>query len=128
MADRIMDATECFLELANEQAQETDDKQPRWLLDWVLGQELRFQSRRCLFDPSLIDFQQRCSGKLVRYGDSASDAQHHVEAIIQYSTALLLDPVVPQAVLAKRSKVYATMGSWENALSDANQVRHYYLT
>ena len=53
------------------------------------------------------------------------DAQQYDNAITRYSAALSVDPAVPQDVLIKRSKVYMTMGLWEDALDDANQVRHF---
>ena len=61
-------------------------------------------------------------------GDAAVDAQRYDDAISKYSAYLLLNPAEPQSVLTKRSKVHVTMGLWEDALSDANQVGHFYLT
>ena len=49
------------------------------------------------------------------------------EAVSQYSTALSLEPPTPQVLLAKRSKARAGMGSWEDALNDANEVPHFCL-
>ena len=47
------------------------------------------------------------------------------EAVFQYSTALSLDPLTSQILLAKRSKAHAAMGSWQDALNDANEVPHF---
>ena len=64
---------------------------------------------------------------LERLGDFAAEAQQHDEAITQYSTALSLNPDIPQDVFMKRSMVYLAKGSWEDAIDDANQVRHFCL-
>ena len=62
---------------------------------------------------------------LEHLGDIAAEGQQHDEAITQYSTALSLSPATPQDVLIKRSKVYMAKGSWEDAIDDMNQVRHF---
>ncbi|KAF8556850.1 hypothetical protein OG21DRAFT_1482764 [Imleria badia] len=43
------------------------------------------------------------------------------EAIVQYSTALYLNPSNPAGLLVKRSKARAMLGLWEDALMDADQ-------
>lgn len=55
------------------------------------------------------------------------DAQQHDDAVVQYSTALTLDPTFPQDILVKRSKVYVEKGLWEDALEDTNQVCRFCL-
>ena len=50
------------------------------------------------------------------------NTQHYVEAISQYSAALVLDPVAPQGLFIKRSKAYIAGGLWDAALNDANKV------
>ena len=55
-------------------------------------------------------------------GDSAMDSNNYDEAIKQYSDALTLDPANQSDILLKRSKVRAVMGSWEQALVDADKV------
>lgn len=55
------------------------------------------------------------------------DAQHHDDAIVQYSAALALDPAFPQDILIKRCKEYVAKGLWEDALEDANRVRCFCL-
>jgi predicted Zn-dependent protease len=64
---------------------------------------------------------------LEHLGDIAAEAQQHDEAITQYSTALSLNPIIPQDVFMKRSKVYMAKRSWEDAIDDTNQVRHFCL-
>ena len=49
-------------------------------------------------------------------------ARQFAEAVSQYSAALSLDPPTSQILLAKRSKAHAGIGSWEDALDDANEV------
>ena len=46
------------------------------------------------------------------------------EAILQYTTALSLNPATLQNLLGKRSKANAGKGEWEDALNDANEVAH----
>ena len=72
----------------------------------------------------LSDFRQRAAEKPEDLGDTAATAQRYDEAISLYTTALSLKPRSPQGILVKRSKVYMTVGSWEQALDDANQVHH----
>jgi tetratricopeptide (TPR) repeat protein len=69
----------------------------------------------------------RCAEKLEHLGDIAAEAQQHDEAIYHYSTALSLNPVIPQDVFMKRSKVYLAKGLWEDAMNDANQARDFRL-
>ena len=72
----------------------------------------------------LSDFRQRAAEKPEDLGDTAAAAQRYDEAISLYTTALSLKPLSPQGILVKRSKMYTMLGSWEQALDDANQV-HY---
>ena len=64
---------------------------------------------------------------LEHLGDIATEAQQHDEVMTQYSTTLSLNPVIPQDVFMKRSKVYVGKGSWKDAIDDTNQVRHFCL-
>ena len=43
-------------------------------------------------------------------------------AVLQYMTALLLNPITLQDLLGKQSKVHAGKGEWEDVLGDANEV------
>ena len=52
-------------------------------------------------------------------------ARQFNEAVFRYSTALSLDPPTLPVVLAKRSKARAGMGSWQDALNDANEVPNF---
>ena len=56
-------------------------------------------------------------------GDTALTSQEHDEAIARYSCALSLDPTTRVDILVKRSKARAYKGLWEDALTDANDVR-----
>ena len=71
--------------------------------------------------PSL-DFRGRCVEKLEKLGDTAIDSKKYDEAIKQYSDALTLDTTNQCGILLKRSKVRVVMGSWEEALVDADKV------
>ena len=99
--------------------------QAKWAVGKSLGTERFVVTLQYLHNRSPSDFKQRCTEKLEHLGDIAAEAQQHCDAITQYSTALSLNPVIPQDVLMKRSKVYMTKGSWEDAIEDTNQVRHF---
>ena len=73
----------------------------------------------------LSDFRQRTPEKPEDLGDAAAAAQRYDKAISLYTTALSLKPHFPQGILVKRSKMYTSVGSWEQALDDANQVHHF---
>ena len=73
----------------------------------------------------LSDFRQHTAGKPEDVGDTAAAAQRYEDAISLYTTALSLKPCSPQGILVKRSKIYMAIGSWEQALDDANQVHHF---
>ena len=77
----------------------------------------------CLFDDFLSDSKQHFSKKLELLADNAVNAQKYDEAISEYSAALSLDPDAPQDRFIKRSKAYVALGSWADALDDANRVR-----
>ncbi|KAF8546778.1 hypothetical protein OG21DRAFT_1039764 [Imleria badia] len=69
-----------------------------------------------------LDFRQYCASKLEHLGDAAADAEQLDEDITQYSTALSLNPPVPNDIFVKRSKIYSAKGLWKDALNDTNQV------
>ena len=73
----------------------------------------------------LSDLGQRAAEKPEGLGDAAATAQRYDEALSLYTTALSFKPRSPQGILVKRSKMYMTVGSWEQALDDANQVHHF---
>ena len=58
-------------------------------------------------------------------GDTALTSQEHDEAIARYSSALSLDPTSRVDLLVKRSKARASKGLWEDALTDADDVRMF---
>ena len=64
----------------------------------------------------------RCIENLENLGDVAMDSKNYDEAIKHYSDALSLGPTNQCDILLKRSKVRAVMGSWEEALIDADKV------
>ena len=68
------------------------------------------------------DFKHRCRSKLVDLGDGAVNAKRYDKALSLYTAALSLDPVRPQDLLVKRSRVHAEKGKWKDALNDANEV------
>ncbi|KAF8548112.1 hypothetical protein OG21DRAFT_1607087 [Imleria badia] len=99
MADRLVDAIDCFHHMVDELAIQTQHEVAKWSLD----------------------FRHRCSRKVEDLGDAATNTCRHDEAISRYSAALTLDPTIPQDLLVKRSKAYAAKGLWQDALNDANE-------
>ncbi|KAF8554956.1 hypothetical protein OG21DRAFT_1508243 [Imleria badia] len=63
---------------------------------------------------------QRCIKPLEDRGDAAVQSKSPNEAILQYSTALSLNPWNPAGLFVKRSKAQALLGSWEEVLKDAD--------
>ena len=99
--------------------------QAKWAVGKPFSAERLVVTLQYLHNRLPSDFKQRCTEKLEHLGDIAAEAQEHDEAITHYSTALSLNPVIPQDVFMKRSKVYMAKGSWEDAIEDTNQVRHF---
>ena len=126
MTNRITDAIECFRQMNSELAGETNTHGEQ--AKWAVGELSRMSRMQRLCDCSPPDFKQRCAEKLEHLGDIAVVARRHNTAINQYSTALSLNPVILQDIFVKRSKVYMAKGSWEDAIDDANQVRHFCLS
>ena len=114
MTGRDTEAVACFHQISSEPGQEIDGE----LENWICG-ECPCSWPRYPFDHLLSDFKCRWRGKL---GDSAMNAKQYDEAVLQYTTALLLDPASPQDLLVKRSKACAKKRKWEDALNDANEV------
>ena len=49
------------------------------------------------------------------------NAKEYDAAVLQYTTALSLNPATLPDLLGKRSKAHAGKGEWEDALGDANK-------
>lgn len=122
--DRIMDATECFLQMSSELGHETNSERAKWI-NGEFSCPLR---KRQVFDCSPPDFKLRCCEKLEHIGDRMMSFQQHDQAIFQYSVALSLNPPNSQILFAKRSKALNNVGLWEEALNDANEVCYWCLT
>ena len=60
--------------------------------------------------------------KLESSQDTVMSAERHI-GIPHYPTPLVLNPVMLQSILTKRSKAYLAKGLWVQALSDATKVR-----
>ncbi|KAF8128156.1 hypothetical protein EV363DRAFT_1085280, partial [Boletus edulis] len=99
-AGRTKDAIECFHQMTNELGEETNSEGEH--LEWV------------------VDFRKRLLEKLEHLGDVAVDARRHEEAITHYTTALSLKPPTPQDIIIKRSKAFVEIGSWKEAVDDAD--------
>lgn len=120
-ASRVADAVACFHQMCSELAQETDREQG----NWARGERFCEQYGRHLIDSPPSDFKSRCCGKLEGFGDSAMNARRYDKAILQYTTALSLNPATLPDLLGKRSKAHAGKGEWEDALNDANEVAFF---
>ena len=57
-------------------------------------------------------------------GDAALSFGKHEEAIAWYTSALSVSPSNPIDIFGKRSRARAIKGLWEDALTDANEVRY----
>ena len=80
------------------------------------------------FDELALAIQLRlreCIKPFEDSGDTAVRSKKPENAVIQYSTALSLNPSNPAALLVKRSKARAMLGSWGDALRDADEVLLY---
>lgn len=71
----------------------------------------------------MLDLVQKCLATLESNGDAAVKSGDPQGAIVQYSTALSLNPLDPARFFVKRSNARAMLGSWEDALKDADEVR-----
>ncbi|KAF8556862.1 hypothetical protein OG21DRAFT_1495255 [Imleria badia] len=68
-----------------------------------------------------LDLVQKCLATFESNGDVAAKSNDPQGAIVQYSTALYLNPSNPVGLLVKRSKARAVLGLWEDALNDADE-------
>ncbi|KAI9569843.1 hypothetical protein HD554DRAFT_2327802 [Boletus coccyginus] len=84
----------------------------------TLGEEVLMEEMTADWDPDLV---QKCLTTFESNGDVAVRSEDHKRAIIQYSTALSLNPSNPVGLLVKRSNVRAMLGMWEDALKDADE-------
>ena len=69
------------------------------------------------------DLQERCSAQAKELGDAALSSGKYEEAIACYTSALSLSSAHAVDILVKRSSARASKGSWEDALTDAIEVR-----
>ena len=90
--------------------------------NWNLGMFVTTNSCRHTLS-STSDFIQRCLVTFESNGDEAAVAKDFPRAVLQYSTALSLNPSNPVGLLVKRSNARVMLGFWEDALKDADSVR-----
>ncbi|KAF8548746.1 hypothetical protein OG21DRAFT_1489116 [Imleria badia] len=97
----IMDAIECFHQMASELTQEafSEGEQAKWF----------------------HDFKHRCREKVERFGDGAMDSQQLDEALKYYAAALPLHSANTQRFSILESKVCIAKGSWKDAVKHANE-------
>ncbi|KAI9455061.1 hypothetical protein HD554DRAFT_2042888 [Boletus coccyginus] len=99
---RIQGAAECLLEILN--TVNEDVRGNKLIMDW------------------LAELTPRCISVLERVGDEASTAGKRDEAVAAYSTALLLGPSTPNAIMMKWATIILENGSPHRALSAATKV------
>jgi hypothetical protein len=87
------------------------------IFEWLTG-----EFRRCALGWSIqslsSEFTHRCATTLEKTGDEASNIEKHDDAVVAYSTALLLGPSAPDTVLIKwagrmliRGSVHEVLGA-----------------
>lgn len=123
MTGHVEDAVACFHQMCNELAQKIDGERA----NWTQGKGRHEHFKGCLCDYPLSDFQSRCRRKIEDLGDIAMNAREYDRAILQYTSALSLEPATPHDLLVKRSKARVGKGLWEDALNDANEVGYFRL-
>ncbi|KAG9310375.1 hypothetical protein JVU11DRAFT_9509 [Chiua virens] len=69
----------------------------------------------------IASFSQQCLKALESLGDSAMSSQNYNEAITRYSTAIGMGPIIREHFLTRRSKAYAAVHAWDDALRDADE-------
>ena len=91
--------------------------------DWDPGMLSHDQSRLMYIEQFLTSaLIQRCLTTSEKNGDLAVTSKDPKAAIVQYSTALSLNPSNTVGLLLKRSKARTMLGLWEDALKDVDEV------
>ena len=90
--------------------------------DWDRGMPYHDPSGLTYIEVLTPDLIQKCLATFESNGDVAMRSKNHKRAIVQYSTALSLNPSNPVGLLVKRSNSRAVLGMWEDALKDADKV------
>ncbi|KAG6377280.1 hypothetical protein JVT61DRAFT_15065 [Boletus reticuloceps] len=83
----------------------------------TIGEHVSTNEVTTAWDPDLV---KKCLTAFECKGDAAVESENPKGAIVQYSTALYLNPSNPVGLLVKRSNARATLGLWEDALTDAD--------
>ncbi|KAH0831382.1 hypothetical protein J3R83DRAFT_14045 [Lanmaoa asiatica] len=104
---RVTEAIECFRQMQSELREDTGECDEH--THWELGEG--FQRGR-------PDFKAPCLKTLEQRGDDTTDSASYTDAAVYYTAALTLNPFSPD-LLTKRSKARAGIGSWADALEDA---------
>ena len=68
------------------------------------------------------DITRHCIARFESNGDVAARSEDHERAIAQYSVALALHLSKSSDLLVKRSTARTSMGLWEDALRDSDEV------
>jgi len=90
--------------------------------DWDPGMLRHDQPRLTCIEFLTSDLVQKCVTTFECDGDAAMRSKDHKRAIVQYSTALSLNPSNRASLLVKRSNARGMLEKWEDALKDADEV------
>ena len=94
---------------------------PEMTTDWHSGMLCRDQFDRHALNFA-SDITRHCIVRFESNGDVAARSEDHERAIAQYSVALALHPQKPLDLLVKRSTARTSVGLWEDALRDSDEV------
>ncbi|KAF8546332.1 hypothetical protein OG21DRAFT_1502001 [Imleria badia] len=117
--DRLAPAIQLQLYKAMHTAGHISMAKSRSTIVETLGEDALTSDVTAEWDPDLV---QKCLATFESNGDVAAKSNDPQGAIVQYSTALCLNPSNPVGLLVKRSKARAMLGLWEDALKDADEV------
>ncbi|KAN0084114.1 hypothetical protein V8E55_007618 [Tylopilus felleus] len=84
----------------------------------TIGEDALTSEETADWNPDLV---QKCLTMLESHGDIAVESGDLKRGILEYSTALSLNPPNPVDLLVKQSNAKAMLGFWEEALKDADE-------
>ena len=90
--------------------------------NWNPGIFCLNQPRSTYIEFGASDLVQKCLTMLESHGDTAVKSRDLKRGILQYSTALSLNPPNHVDLLVKQSNARTMLGFWEEALKDADEV------
>ena len=116
---KTMEAVGCFRQMQSDATvrASTCNKRAGWELSkWSWSSAANF------FLNVHTGFRRRCYQRSEKLADGAMGSENYTEAAEHFSTMLSLDTADRVDILIKRSRARAMVGSWEDALRDADEV------